>query len=664
MTFEEQDKIWVARSKINRLPERDLGGIYKDEVVNIKEMEQQRKQLTNLIVLSPPFYFDEHFKIHYPLTFRVVDNECSFGKSTAALNGIIEYYTNPDNRNHKVLWVTERIEDCEENANKLNELTGIENFAIAITGAVPRVLREEYVRKYDVIFITHERYRRLARYYNEDERKSFQDGKYVLIIDEKVNMQNTITFCNTRHYELIEEIKKLVGKNASKEAIKIYNKIVKPLLEYIKKTLRKDVYRQGLILTFNADLKEVENNIDKLKGIIKANADEEAIYEDFENKDYQTIYEKLEDLREFFIGRCIADSMSYSKLNEIVLQVPNYSMDMWGVNNNIVLDATASMDLSYQYKDDIFQILHQKNVFNHKYWNIHCLDINCTTYGRTRKYINFYDEVNKIIKENGEDSFFVMANLYDDEEPTYKGSNQRRKKHIFFGTVGHQGNLNGRNDFADKTNYINADYIYENDRSYILKYLYYNRNAEIENWRSVAGKFLDEKLEEFKIYEVSRNLYQSIKRVNRNMKYISNIFFLSHREEITKLTLSMLYGANIIIDKGLEKRFLPIEKEYKKKETKKIAEFKELCNIIINNEIPISFHKFLQTDELKKHKELVDEGKFAKCLFYKALEMSSKSFGNNVLNDKDNITKEFLKEKGILDNKGKYLIFPNFSIKK
>ncbi len=665
MTIEEQDKIDIAINKVNKLPPRELGGIYKDEVFNPIEMERQRKFLTNLIIAPPSFIFDEKTRnFHYPLIFKVVDNECGFGKSTVALYGLLKYFNNYITRDNKAIWVTERIEDCEENAKKLNELTGLEDFAIAITGETTRALREEYVRKYKVIFITHERYRRLSRYYNQDEKNSFKEGKHLLIIDEKINMQNTITFCKTRNNEIVEEIKTLLGKKTGNEAIKIYKKIVNPFLKYLDTTTNRDVFKKGIIIDFKAELQQVESYIEQLKAIIKTNADEDKIYEDFKDKEYQTIYEKIEDLREFYVGRCIVDCLTYAKFSEICLQVPNYSMQMWGLQNNIVLDATATIDLTYQYKDELFQMLHQKNVFNHKYWKIHCLDINCTTYGRTRLYTNFYDEINNIIIEYGEDNFFVMANMYDDEEPLYKGSTERRKKHIFFGTVGHIGNVNGRNEFINKKNYINTDYLYENDRSYILKYLYYNPKTDIENWRSAKGKFVDERLEKFKVYEVARNLYQSIKRVNRDMKYNSNIFLLSHREEITQLALSLMRGADISINKGIEKRFIKVEKEVKTKEKKKIEEFKELCNIILKNEIPVAFEKLLEDDEFRQYKELAQEGYFAKCLFYKSLEMSNKSFGNNVLYEKDKIVKKFLEQNGIKNSRGKYLIFPNFSIKK
>ena len=188
MTYEEQDKMYSAKKEINNLPPRDVGGIYKDEICDFNEMERQQKRLIDLIVSPPKFLIDEKEKIRicYPLVFKVVDNECGFGKSTTALHAIIDYYCDSSHRNNKIIWVTERTKDCEENAKKLNELVQIENFAIAITGSVPRVLREEYIRQYQVVFITHERYRRLAKQYNADERDSFKEGHQVSLMKKLI----------------------------------------------------------------------------------------------------------------------------------------------------------------------------------------------------------------------------------------------------------------------------------------------------------------------------------------------------------------------------------------------------------------------------------------------------------------------------------------------
>ena len=64
-------------------------------------------------------------------------------------------------------------------------------------------------------------------------------------------------------------------------------------LKYLNRTTKKDIFKKGIIMSFKSDLQQVENYIEQLKAIIKANANDDNIYEDFEDKDYQTIYEKL-----------------------------------------------------------------------------------------------------------------------------------------------------------------------------------------------------------------------------------------------------------------------------------------------------------------------------------------------------------------------------------
>ena len=59
------------------------------------------------------------------------------------------------------------------------------------------------------------------------------------------------------------------------------------------------------------------------------------------------------------------------------------------------------------------------------------------------------------------------------------------------------------------------------------------------------------------------------------------------------------------------------------------------------HEIPVEFKKLLETEKFSKYKNPTEKGQFAKCLFYTTLDMSNKSFGNNVLRDKNGITKEF-----------------------
>ena len=117
--------------------------------------------------------------------FIVKDLESSWGKSTFALNTLPLY--KQQNPNKRILWIAERVEQCEKNADDVNKMFGKE-IAGAIVGGMGKEMREEYLQDYDIIFMTHERYRRLCRPYNQEERKLYTDNRHLLLIDEKLEM--------------------------------------------------------------------------------------------------------------------------------------------------------------------------------------------------------------------------------------------------------------------------------------------------------------------------------------------------------------------------------------------------------------------------------------------------------------------------------------------
>ena len=141
----------------------------------------------------------------------------------------------------------------------------------------------------------------------------------------------------------------------------------------------------------------------------------------------------------------------------------------------------------------MIKLFHQKRIIKYTHWTIRYANINTTSNARVEKYKNFYDVTNELIEELGENETLVLADLYDDEESISKTSSKRRKKNVFKGTVTHRGQR-GSNTFKNIKNFINACYLYEGESSYILEYLYYNRNAEIKNWSSVICYIQDEEI--------------------------------------------------------------------------------------------------------------------------------------------------------------------------
>lgn len=611
-----------------------------DDLIDTDLYIQQQQDFQDLIING-----------YNPNCFIVEDFECSWGKSTLALNTIPLY--KQQNPNKRILYVVERKEQCTDNAEYVNNLFGKEVAKAIISGDVAE--REQYLKDYDIIFITHERYRRISRLKNQSERNIFTDNRHLLIIDEKIEMCKDIKFSLTKSVKLRNEIEQLVVKERKDktdeisetiktQATSMYDKIVSRLEKYIKTKTKAQVLHKGLLCTFDTDIKEIDSLIEKLKQYIRLQiTDERIFYIDFEDKDYQTILERIDDLREFYTGQsvvCFEDK-------EVVLYVPNYSMDYWKLENNIILDATASIDKSYSYNEELFCIAYEKRVFKHINWTIKWADINTTTSG-TDKYIDFVEIINNIIVDIlGEYRTLVFASKYDDVRPKYKGSTEYVKVKKYRGTVTHKGLTNSSNEFKKLANFINTTMNYADEKSYVLKYLYYSRQ-HVESWASKRKgnhrEFINGNIESFKIEDMANGLYQAIKRVNRNLDLTSTIVFLCYREEVRNIVINMFDDLKDV------EHSTEIEKMFELKKPLKTDLFMELCEELLKGELPLAIIEVLEDEEYSKYEESVFNGKIPKCVFAKCLNITSTtSFRNNVLNDKKGIVKKFLKENNILN---------------
>lgn len=602
---------------------------------------QQQQDFQNLIIYG-----------HNPNYFIVEDYEATWGKSTLSLNTLPLYKQN--NPNKRVLYVSERADQCTENAETVNKLFGKE-VAKAIVSGVSKENREKYLQEYDIIFITQERYRRLSRPYNKEEKKLYTDNRHLLIVDEKPEMYKEITFSLSKNAVLENEIGHLAKWN--NEILELYKKIVETLVVSLKHTDKSRIKNISFtVVSYTTDVKEIDTLIQQFEDLMYKTVENESVfYKNYDEKNYQTILEKVEDLREFYNGQSV---MYYSKAdNEIIMSVPNYSLEMWLLqDNNIVLDATASIDMSYTLNIGLFHIAYEKKVFNHYRWTIEWANINSTTsatVGEHKKYTNFKEVINQIIEEQlGKNNTLVLATMYDDVIPISKGSKEVEKRNKFKGIVTHQGIINSSNEHKEIANFINANLCYADDKSYVLKYLFYSKE-KLECWTSGGGKFKNKELENFKMYEVARLHYQAMKRINRNMDLDSRLIFLCHRAEIRDIVFNMFNGINIIHSSEIEDMFEKVKEN-------NIQQFISMCKYIINNkELPD-----VMLDVLKdsKDKETALRGRIRKGIFAKCLGITSNSFGNNILHNKTSEDMQLFREEfgNNIDENKNYLIFKGF----
>ena len=595
---------------------------FSNDVINKELYIQQQQDFQNLIING-----------NTPNCFIVKDLESSWGKTTFALNTLPLYKNN--NPQKRVLYVSERQKQCTDNAEYVNNLFGKEVAKAIISGNSTR--RKEYLQDYDIIFITQERYRRLGCKYNRDERDLFIDNRHLLIIDEKPEMCKEIKFSLTKNVLLQNEIFHIGGE----KAVRIYNQIVDSLRISIESSTKRKLNQNRETHSYKIDIAYIDNLIKEFKEYMYSNVSNKSIfYQDYEDNNYQTILEQVEDLREFYIGKSI---MCYDRQSkEIVMSVPNYSMEFWTLENNILMDATAGIDKSYLYNPNLFKICNENKVFKHHKWTLEWANVNTTTYGRENIYVEFKNTFNELVEELGEKETLVFAKRYDDVRPVSPNSKEVEKVNKFKGTVTHKGMINSNNEFEFLKNAINSDSNYEEEKSYVLKYLYYS-GVPLKDWKRDRNGFTNKELEDFKIYDMARGLYQFFKRINRNMEFDSRLVLLTHKKEIVDLISNMLEGIECKHSKKIEDMFI-------KKNPTKVELFESMCMELLEGNIPFEILKVLEQEKYFKYKEKVLNGKIPKSVFSEALNMSIKSFGNNVINKKEDdkyITKEFLKDNGI-----------------
>lgn len=602
-----------------------------DEIMldEIKDNEKREKQLQN-------FKNSIIYSIN-PNQFEIYDFEPTWGKTTEAKSLLLEY--KKVNPNKRILWVTEKKEDCKKIANDINVLFG-EKVAKAIIGGMSKETRKKILKEYEIVIITHERYRRISRIYNQEERVLYQEDRHLLIIDEHINMCREIEFKISKNAKLRNRIMNIAGKNA----IKKYDFLVKELLEFLKDKNKSNVNNKGLVFETCSKLQDIERNIISLTTTIFLNLKEDKTLKefDYDNENKQTTIEQIEDLREFYTDTTIVVDYS-DEDGEVVLKVPNNSMKMWKLEYNCILDATASIDKSYSFDKQEFNIKHQDRIYDHKYWTILWAKVNTTSYGRRKVYEDFDNTINDIVTNFlGKKYTLAMCNKKND---VVKVDGIDKKIKNFKGKTEHYGNTNGSNKFANCLNFINIDMNYIENSVYVIKYLYYSNN-KIDNWRSGRGKFINEDLEMFKIYEIGKSHCQAIKRINRKMIHRSIVVFLCHREDIKEITFKTLKGCDIIYCEELEKLFV-------KKNPDNVEKFINICEEIINTgKIPIEIKQVLQKDKFKKYSNCIETFKIPKIVFAEALgsgndsKKPSNSFGTNVLKNEEVI--EFLEKNNIV----------------
>jgi len=565
--------------------------------------------------------------------FKVLDLECGTGKSITteeALAEITKY-------NKKALLVKERNSDCINAAKRINKLAANQEIAIAINSDTHNLKQFNKIKgelyTYSIVIISHEKYKVLA--VDKKQREYFTKDRNILVIDEFLNMTkgNELSI----NLKWIEEFETFLRHRALRNQFAICIAEIEDYLNSKKK----------LQSFFNAkiDYKTICKEINKLKTLIKSNLDNEYLQEQGFSK--TQVLQKVEELKQFYNQTCVVEG------NTIYCTNRNYQY--WLLDNNIILDASAKLNQAYKLNKELFHIQHQTPVLDHRLWSFFIMKTNTTVSGKN-KAINFYDVVQKLIDKLGENTL-VIGNKTDENSINAK-------------YINHFGNVTGSNDYRELCNCVithNPNIPY---RYYILEHLYFS-NETLDNRNSWSGsnsgkgdemvyRFNEKKFETYRQCKNANEIYQAIKRVNRDMSQKSKIFIFNNDMETIQRVLDMfkgeksvtIYDNKVKFEKSKQKEFLE-EHNQKQHENRQAKKFINLLSEIMKLK-----HIDLQKQKKNRKGEMETVmGVYPKASLRNYMGITDKGqFTRGILNDADVI--DYMARHNII-NKGQTLDFTN-----
>lgn len=495
---------------------------YKVENCNLSQLKTYRRDfIQDIINGQNKFNIKDNKFIYFNKDrFKIEPRECGLGKTHDVQNALIDKYTNFNQKGS--IYVAKTKRSGKEMVEQINNAFEQEiAFAINQDTVIDRRDVKLKLKIYPVIAITQKFYQNIAK--DKSLIKAFQDGRDLLILDEWFSLSEVKTFS-------LSNIKDIENKLANLSLITLFKEIVQELEEILFTVDNKRHF-------FNAktDKKVIKKKINRLKKLVFENLNDDFLERLGSNK--KSLIQEIDDIFHFFNGTCLIENY--------ILYTVDRTVKYWKLDNNFILDASAKLNGAYELNHKLFQINNYESVINYKNWNVIRIEANSTISGKN-KYGNYYDIVSKIADDLGKDETLIVDNM-ECAKGNYKG---------YIAT--YFANLRSNNDYKTMKNIIIACTPYLPDREVVLEYLYYSNKVYYErkninlfseessnyDWNGRRrGQIYELDNEEFEKYRkqlAASEMYQAIKRVNRDMSQKTTVVIITKDDVILDMLIKML----------------------------------------------------------------------------------------------------------------------------
>jgi hypothetical protein len=509
--------------------------------------------------------------------FMVFGHEASSGKSQMTFRFIGEM---TKTSNDRILFVQKFTRDDEliNTVSKINEHAGdtvAVKFSKEDTG---KSKRKQQAVESQVLCITHQMYLVICK----GERTELIIDRNILIIDEFPDIMEKVFLSS-------EDIGNLWIKNYKYDKHKTLDEIVYLLRDLLYKKKAHKLSDRLLLVEFN---NEVQNRYKK--GIYDLLS---TVSDDVDRKILSTINYLL------LYGGYMYENAFHTYREDI-----NYKM----LQNNIILDANASFETKYTISNK-FHTINQPKIFDYSNTTLHHNVIK-TGKCNLKNYITFNEKVlSKVLPENREKILFVTDSEREKGLSTTisdyfisLGYSKKEVEMIFEEKIriDHFGNLIGVNTYRDFDTVVimktpNYDYV-----TYVLNYYHMTRNKK----DSELQLFKHEEIESLRESTVAGEIYQAIKRVNRDNSKNCDIFLFIDNDKVVNILLSQFPNIQYI----KEQFDVDSKKNTSKKEKKFDIKVSIAKKILLQHKA--KGETFIKKGELRKLVGENDAGNFRRVL--------------------------------------------------
>lgn len=414
-------------------------------------------------------------------------------------------------------------------------------------------LKMDHLHRTKFIYISHQRYISFCE--NEELREEITKGRDTLIIDEKI-LFPVYTYNDKRFIKLLEILP--YGLRDS------LTKVCKPLNDYI--ALQQVSKNTNKVLThkFKIHPATIKNFTDSVK-LALAN---KTISDSDERN---TVYDFINELQMFYGSQCVYNSGNISTHH------PKHKH--WGLNNNIILDASAEIDGTYQSNTDKYKVLNQTRIIDHEDCTFNVIKFNSAKSKVIKYSKEYFSEVANRIKDNQAEGDKVLIVGHKDfaqrihnelakihcEQDIWIDKRDKETDPDYSNqsiAISWYGNLIGKNWAGDFTQVWLLSTPNIPLEQYLIHFLHYsddkigNKSTEV-----IKGRFKNEKFKAIQKGYIAAEMYQAIKRVQRVANPKGEFFIVSNDEELVSDILSQIKNASV--NKVIELDFVKAEEEKK-----------------------------------------------------------------------------------------------------